>query len=87
MNFTTAVAWNKMFKREFIEQQGLDFQGIRNGNDIYFTMNSLCLAERISYVNKPLVTYRTNQNMSLLGTLSKAPLTPFRAWISVGENL
>lgn len=87
MNFTTAVAWNKMFKREFIEQQGLDFQGIRNGNDIYFTMNALCLAERISYVNKPLVTYRTNQNMSLLGTLSKAPLTPFRAWISVGENL
>lgn len=87
LNFTNEAAWNKMVRRAFIEEQDIDFQPIRNGNDIYFTVNALCLAQRIAGVEKPLVNYRKNQQLSLVGTLSKSPLTPFQAWMDVAENL
>lgn len=87
MNFTSAVPWNKMFRREFIENIQLDFQPIRNGNDIYFTQCAIVLAERITTVNEGLIYYRLNQADSLFGTLSKSPLIPFGAWIAVAEKL
>jgi len=87
LNFTTAHPWNKMFRRGFIENIGLDFQTTRNGNDIYFVINSLCFAERITVVNKPLIYYRTNQTDSLFSSLSKSPLTPIKNWIATRDNL
>lgn len=87
LNFTNEAAWNKMFRREFIESKGLDFQPIRNGNDVYFTANALCLAERIGLEETPLVNYRKDQENSLVGTMTKAPMTPFQAWMDVAENL
>ena len=87
LNFTNAVPWNKMFRRQFIEDINIDFQPIRNGNDIYFTQCALVLAERITTINEGLINYRLNQEESLFGTLSKSPLVPFTAWISVAEKL
>lgn len=86
LNFTNAVPWNKMFRRQYIEDLKLDFQAIRNGNDIYFTMNAIYFAERIATVNKPLINYRCAQENSLFGTLAKSPLVPLQAWIDVAEN-
>lgn len=86
LNFTNAVPWNKMFRRRFIEDLKLDFQAIRNGNDIYFTMNAIYFANRITTVKKPLINYRCNQDNSLFGTLAKSPLVPLQAWVSVAEN-
>lgn len=80
LNFTTAVVWNKMFRRQFVEDNGLRFQEIRNGNDIFFVINALCLASRITYVEDVLVTYRKNQKVSLVSTSKKAPETPLYAW-------
>ena len=87
LNFTNAVPWNKMFRRQFVEDINIDFQPIRNGNDIYFTQCALVLAERITTINEGLINYRLNQEESLFGTLSKSPLVPFAAWISVAEKL
>lgn len=86
LNFTNAVPWNKMFRRQYIEDLGLDFQAIRNGNDIYFTMNAIYFADRITTVKTPLINYRCNQAGSLFGTLAKSPLIPLQAWIDVAEN-
>lgn len=80
LNFTTAVVWNKMFRRDFILKEGLKFQEIRNGNDIFFVVNALCLASKITYVEDVLVTYRKNQKTSLVSTSKKAPETPLYAW-------
>ena len=55
LNFTNEATWNKMFRRSFIEERKLDFQKIRNGNDVYFVVNALCMAERITYIEEPLV--------------------------------
>lgn len=87
LNFTNAVPWNKMFRRQFIEEIDLDFQPIRNGNDIYFTQCAIVLAERITIVNEGLINYRINNEESLTGTLSKSPLVPLGAWIGVEEKL
>ena len=87
LNFTNEAAWNKMFRRAFVESQNLDFQPIRNGNDVYFTANALCLAERIGIEETPLVNYRKDQDGSLVGTMTQAPMTPFQAWMDVAENL
>lgn len=87
LNFTNVPAWNKMYRREFVEKEALDFQPIRNGNDVFFTMNALCAAGRITALETPLVYYRKNQKQSLMGTLSKAPFAPFRAWIDTAESL
>lgn len=87
LNFTNEAAWNKMVRRAFIEEQGISFQPVRNGNDVYFTVNALCLAQRVTGIPDPLVNYRKNQKQSLVGTLSKSPLTPFQAWMDAAANL
>lgn len=87
LTFTSEAVWNKMYRRAFIEEIGLDFQEVRNGNDVYFTVVSMCLAKRVTTVEKPLVTYRKNQSRSLIGTMSKAPLSAIQAWIAAAEYL
>lgn len=80
LNFTTSVVWNKIFRRKFILDNGIRFQEIRNGNDIFFTVVALCKAKKISYVDKILMTYRKCQKSSLVGTLTTAPIVPINAW-------
>lgn len=87
LNFTCIPAWNKIYKRSFVEAQKLDFQPIRNGNDVYFTMNALCLAQSVTTVRKHLVYYRTNQNSSLVGTMTKRPLDIINTWMLTAEHL
>ena len=85
--FTNAAPWNKMFRRSFVEEQGLRFQPVRNGNDVYFVVCALGLADRITVVNEPLICYRRNQGSSLVGTLAKSPLSPVQAWIDAHRTL
>jgi glycosyltransferase involved in cell wall biosynthesis len=87
LNITTAHPWNKMFRREYIESIGLDFHTTRNGNDIFFVINAIARAERITVVNKALICYRVNQADSLFGSLTSSPLTPINNWIATRESL
>lgn len=87
LNITTAHPWNKMFRRAYIESIALDFQATRNGNDIFFVINAIARASRITVVNKPLICYRVNQADSLFGTLTTSPLTPINNWIATRESL
>ncbi len=87
ISMTVEAPWNKMFLREFIEQQGLRFQAIRNANDVYFVINALCLAERVTLVNKPLVVYRKSKDGGLVSSVSKGLITAFQAWLDTAENL
>ena len=87
LNISNVAPWNKMFRRAFVEKQGLDFQGIRNGNDIYFVVNAICLAKRVTVVPKALVTYRVNASGGLTASTDKLPLSGIRAWCDAAENL
>jgi glycosyltransferase involved in cell wall biosynthesis len=87
LNITTAHPWNKMFRRAYIESLGLDFHTTRNGNDIFFVINAIARAERITVVNKALICYRVNQSDSLFGSLTASPLVPINNWIATRESL
>lgn len=50
------IAWsdspcNKLFKREFIDRNGLEFQSLSCSNDVYFVEMSFFLAKRIMFLN------------------------------------
>ncbi|MCI9262897.1 MAG: glycosyltransferase [Eggerthellaceae bacterium] len=87
LDFTNEAAWNKLFRRSFIEREGLSFQPIRNGNDVFFVVCALSLAERISTTTERLVTYRKNQKSSLVGSLSQSNSSPFFAWMDSAKFL
>ena len=64
---TTAAPWNKLYKKSFLDDLGLQFQGTKIHNDEYFVSMSMVLAKKISVVNNRLVYYRINNNESLQG--------------------
>ena len=80
--FSTNVPWNKMWKREFILKNNLQFQEIKQANDAYFSMMSYFFAERISVVTKPLMDYRVNNPESLTGKASNTCLCCYDAFYS-----
>lgn len=87
LSFTNAAPWNKMFRREFVLTHNLQFQAIRNGNDVYFVEMALALAEKIVIVNEPLVNYRRNQSQGLVNSLDRSVRTPIETWMCVAASL
>ena len=80
---TTACPWTKIYRREFILETGLQFQPLRNSNDVFFVNSALAMAKRITTLNKPLVNYRVGLTTNLQATKKKAPLCfyeAFKAW-------
>lgn len=80
---TTPAPWTKMFRREFVQRAGLQFQHIQNANDLFFTYSALAMAERIVTLDKPLVYYRVGLQTNLQTTKKKYPFCfyeAYRAW-------
>lgn len=82
-SFTTVMVHNKMYRRSFLVEHGLQFSSARNGEDVVFSASALWLAERITIVEKALVVYRVGRPGSLVATLSEAPAEPIIEWLEV----
>jgi len=54
------VPWNKLYKVSFLKKGKIKFLDISTSNDITFASSSLCLANSITYLDEPLLFYRTN---------------------------
>ena len=50
--------WNKLFRRAFLSAAGIVFQEIPRSNDLAFTVEALCRAERIAVLDQALYRYR-----------------------------
>ena len=61
------VPWNKLYLREFVEENKLRFQPIFKHNDVFFAQLSIALADRIVTVDNSFVYYRINNSSSLQG--------------------
>lgn len=57
--------WDKIFKRSYIEETGLQFQNLRTTNDLYFVAAATVNAARISWIEKILAHHRTGLKSSL----------------------
>ena len=71
IGFCQGWSWDKLYRREFIESNNLRFQNLRNTDDMFFVMYSLCIAERISVLNDTLVYHRTNLEGSVSSSRDK----------------
>lgn len=86
-NFTTNVPWNKFYRRGFILENRLQYQPIRQANDVYFAMTALYCARRIATVPDKLVTYRVENSASLTGKGSSTIRCTAEAFFAVKEYL
>ncbi|MEV7800319.1 glycosyltransferase [Microbacterium foliorum] len=85
--FTNPANWNKLFRRAFIADAGIEFQPLKRANDAYFTYMSLARAQRISYVAEELVEYRVSNTTSLQGSVHETPLEFVEAITGIYESL
>ncbi len=63
--------WNKLYLRDFIIENDLRFQSLKNTNDVFFTRISIVLANQIRVLNEACMYYRVNNTNSLQGTFDK----------------
>lgn len=86
-NLTNNVPWNKLYRREFILKNKLEYQAIKQANDTYFTIMALFLAERITYVKDVLIAYRINNKESLSGKASDTVFCAYDSWMYTKEHI
>lgn len=87
LNIVTPCPWTKLFKREFVLSNGLEFQNFQNSNDVYFVLSALALADRITYVDADLVYYRIGQSTNLQSNKNKNPTLFLQAYEAVYRTL
>jgi len=75
--------WNKLFKRNFIRKNGLEFQGIRSSNDIFFVQSAMAIAERITVVDGWFFNYRVGSKTSLVETIEQSPLCFYESYVAL----
>lgn len=86
-NMASNTPWQRMFRADFIRENSLKFQNLRHANDTYFSLMATFLAKRITYTEKPLVNYRTNNSESVTGKASADPLCAYRAYEAVYDEI
>ena len=64
--------WDKLYKREYIDRIGIEYQNLRTTNDMFFVFIALACAKRIVTVDKILIHQRVNIKTSLSRTREKS---------------
>lgn len=69
---TSGAAWNKLFRRSFIEEKGLRFlPDVKMYEDVYFTVTAISLAERMGKVHEVLIHHRIHSEQARAKSFSK----------------
>ncbi len=72
LSSTTGSAWNKMFRRSFVEDKGLIFlPDVKVYEDVYFTVTALSLAERIGRFPEIMIHHRIHSEQARVKSLRK----------------
>ncbi len=79
--------WTKLFRRSFIEKEQLQFQSLKNSNDVFFVLSALCLAEKVTYADEELVFYRREQELSLQDSRDENPTLFLEAYEAVYREM
>ncbi len=73
ISFSSSAPWNKLFLKEFIKENELQFQSVQSANDLFFVTMAMLLADRITVIDRQLISYRTDNPKSLQGSEEKSP--------------
>lgn len=73
--------WNKLYKRKFILENGIEYQDIKNANDVYFANIALISAKKMIYISteEPLLFIRKNHPTQISKNRAKQPLCAYEA--------
>ncbi len=80
-------AWDKIFRKDFVMENGLRFQALRTTNDLSFTYQAIVQANTVTIVQHVLATHRTDLSSSLEANRSASPLCCFEALTNLREWL
>lgn len=64
-------AWDKLFRREMVLKNKLEFQNIRSSEDMLFVFMALIYANQIYVIDKEMAYHRMNVDMSVSSTRDK----------------
>ncbi len=81
------MAWNKLYRRSFLERTGLRFQRIKFTDDAYFTFTNMVLAERVAILNEPFCNYRINTGSSQTEGMASCPDSAYLPYLRLKETL
>ncbi|MDR3164764.1 MAG: glycosyltransferase [Synergistaceae bacterium] len=81
------MAWNKLYRRAFLDKHNLNFQKIRYTDDAYFSFAHMVLAERIAVVNKKFTHYRVNSGISQTDGLTRYPDSAYLPYVELKKSL
>lgn len=79
--------WDKLFRKDFIDQTKLTFQPLRTTNDALFVFCALALANTIVCLDSVLFHHRTNNKNSLEGSRAKSWDNALCAIHAIGDLL
>lgn len=87
--FKTVVgwAWDKLFRADFVRENGLWFQEQRTSNDMLFVFSALVKAERISTVPEVLAHQRRHAGSTLSVTREESWMCFFQALLALRDQL
>lgn len=85
--FTYGQVWDKLFRRDFINANGIRFPEMRAAEDTSFAYISLLSAKRIAVQPSVLIHYRVNRAGTTSGSFVRYPDAPFTAFNLVYEFL
>lgn len=70
---TRSVPWDKFIKMDFLRETGIQYQGTKVNNDVFFNRILVTEAKRLFFTTRRFVNYRIENNSSLQGKLNKNP--------------
>ncbi|MFC5401735.1 glycosyltransferase family 2 protein [Cohnella soli] len=81
--------WNKLYKRSFVLESGLEYQDLQNSNDTYFGYMILTKAKRIIYIetDTPLYYYRFNLPNQITSNVHRNPKCVLEALVAIQKSL
>ena len=75
-----SAPWNKLFRRQFLLEQQLEFQNLSCSNDVFFVEMSLFLADRMMYLEDTRVmVYVRDHNVSTRISVDRDPMCSYHA--------
>ena len=84
---TQGMAWNKLYRKNFLDKYNLKFQKIKYTDDAYFTFAHMVLAEKISVIKEPLCFYRVNTGISQTDGLANYPDSAYEPYLKLKASL
>ena len=85
-NISTGCPWTKLYRKNFIKENNLQFMETHRSNDLYFVCISLAMAKRVTILEEKLVNYRKSSG-SLQANNANSPWDWYEALKAVRTKL